>query len=398
MFNQQSIGLEGLNSIKRTPSEVSGGRKFSILSNSSSPEKERTESPSIKDIASFSEDPNEQLEVSTLAGEARNIDELRKAAEDKVEELTICKWTSLTDDIAPIVRNTMIELKAVTALKLDLESFRKQPTVFAIQEVFAGISALKNLKKFVIEQGGIVSLTGALPQLCESLKILQYLEVMTLNFYNCKLNKVQMKDLMDATKGLYNLREITLDFRFCGLNPELVKIMAEGIKEHKKFTSVVLILANNAIRDEGLRSLIDSFKELKDLSNLFLNLSDYGNKLTDSSVRSFATLLPELKELRSLNLSFTGNQITDTAAKPIFETFKLMPNLNSLSLDFRSGFNFITEYSVKALCDSLVKGGTLTSINLDFRGGQNKISDNAKNNLAEMCKRLKIYSPQIIYT
>jgi len=205
-----------------------------------------------------------------------------------------------------------------------------------------------------------------------------------------------MLDFSQALKVLQRLRIMKLDFRFSSLIPECLKLLGDGMKENKKFTQLDFIFANNVVKDEGAKYLLESLREQKDLTKLVLNFADFKNKITDSTVKVLGEVLKEFKQLNSFTLILTDNQVTDTGVSPLFETFKSLTCLNTIALDFRGGYNFITDISMKKLHDSLVKGGSIKEFSLDLRGG-NKISENGKQAISNLCKTMKISAPQINY-
>jgi len=223
-------------------------------------------------------------------------------------ELDLCNCHNVTEKsfkyLASIFKHSLQPLKGLSLRVSGLNFTKGYPLDF----LAAGLARLKYLQKLRIDFSSLKVPQGIdFSSFMLSIKHLESLTILSLDFSFLSLSVTALKDLAKSFTSLTRLHTVALSFRwgeaFGGLTTEALSQCLQSLPSLKNLT--LEFRYSQSVYDHALEKLSTGLKVLTNLSEITL-LCDNCLYIGDAGVASVASVLGSLTNLRTVILGFRG--------------------------------------------------------------------------------------------
>ena len=278
----------------------------------------------LKQCSSITQD-----QISSLIYGSRNLKSL------SIRDIR-SEQSSTQDGI--LLNNIMLRLRTTTCL-LNLKLFLQFEDIKAGKELDNLTFALKNMASALrnmtflstldIYFGGKATVRS-LDDFLLSLRYLERLAVLKLEFANVDINDEFVKKLSFAIGGLQTLSSIRISFEGCNnkMTDQGLEYFSSALKKIRSLLAIRLVLYSaEGITDQGLVHFSDSLRNHHSLSVLYLDLSAC-RKITHKGLLYLAAILQQFEALSDLTLRLF--RIEERSDHDMASFFSDLKNIDSL--------------------------------------------------------------------
>ncbi|KAL4512687.1 hypothetical protein ABPG72_020524 [Tetrahymena utriculariae] len=276
---------------------------------------------------------------------------------------------------------------SLTQLSISIDNIEDSITE-KLDDFLRNILNYRNIIKFYLSIGDCELFTIQSFQLMsDSLSNLQYLQDLTLNFYeNNVFGPQSARCLANAFKNLPELEQLSLDIgSFNYINEDGSHYLAQGIKSLINLRKLTFKLRGCNIQKQGAIKIGDCLQHLTSLVIFHLQIGQ--DKIESEGANWIGKAIKYLSNLNQLTIQIgQQNQIKKIGACALGDGMQYLTNLNSLDLAINESNN-IESCGISAICKAFSKMNYLKFLNLDF-GEDNQIKSSSIQEISEAIKFL----------
>ncbi|KAL4512641.1 hypothetical protein ABPG72_020478 [Tetrahymena utriculariae] len=276
---------------------------------------------------------------------------------------------------------------SLTQLSISIDNIEDSITE-KLDDFLRNILNYRNIIKFYLSIGDCELFTIQSFQLMsDSLSNLQYLQDLTLNFYeNNVFGPQSARCLANAFKNLPELEQLSLDIgNFNYINEDGSHYLAQGIKSLINLRKLTFKLRGCNIQKQGAIKIGDCQQHLTSLVIFHLHIGQ--DKIESEGANWIGKAIKYLSNLNQLTIQIgQQNQIKKIGACALGDGMQYLTNLNSLDLAINESNN-IESCGISAICKAFSKMNYLKFLNLDF-GEDNQIKSSSIQEISEAIKFL----------